>query len=181
MAGMRDTRPVMHHKTATSMLVIPLLALLATPAIAEAPHCSDMLMPTAALKAVGRGYTPGGHAGIDLLAPMGSPVRAAAAGTVVFAGRFFGYGNMVDVEHLDGSVTRYGHLSAFAPGLHPGTALYAGDVLGRVGATGHATTPHLHFEVRVNGRPVDPKPALALAACQRVPGGRETVEEARAR
>ena len=181
MAGMRVTRAVMHHKTAPLPLVIPLLAVLATHAFAEAPHCSDMIMPTAALKAVGRGFTPGGHSGIDLLAPMGSPVRAAAPGTVAFAGRFFGYGNMVDVSHADGSVTRYGHLSAFAPGLHPGTTLYAGEVLGRVGATGRATTPHLHFELRVNGRAVDPKPALALAACQGAPGGREILEEARAK
>ena len=169
----------MHHKIALLTLVIPVLAALATPALAAAPHCSDMIMPTAALKAVGRGFVSGGHSGIDLLAPQGSPVRAAAAGTVVFAGRFFGYGNMVDIEHPDGAVTRYGHLSAFAPGLHRGTVLQAGALLGRVGATGHATTPHLHFEVRINDRAVDPKPALALAAC--LPVGRETVEEARAR
>lgn len=187
MAGMHATRPVMHHKTHPLRLVIPILALLpmlaapSAPAVAAAPHCSDFIMPAAALKAVGRGFVPGGHPGIDLLAPNGSPVRAAAAGTVVYAGRFYGYGNMVDVEHPDGTVTRYGHLSAFAPGLRRGTDVNAGDVLGRVGATGHATTPHLHFEVRVNDRPIDPKPALDLAACQRAPASREPLEEARAR
>lgn len=170
----------MHHKIRLLTLVIPALVLLTAPAVAGSPHCSDMIMPAAALKAVGRGYS-GGHAGIDLLAPQGTPVRAAATGRVIFAGRFFGYGNMVDIAHPDGTVTRYGHLSAFAPGLHPGTEIEAGTVLGRVGATGHATTPHLHFEVRIDGRPVDPKPAIALAACHVVPAARETLEEARAR
>lgn len=171
----------MHHKTLLLTIVILALSLTAAPAFAAAPHCSDMIMPTAALKAVGRGFAPGGHPGIDLLAPQGSPVRAAASGTVVFAGRFFGYGNMVDVIHPGGTVTRYGHLSAFAPGLRPGSAVEAGDLLGRVGATGHATTPHLHFEVRINDRPVDPKPALALTSCQIAPASRETLEVARAR
>ena len=171
----------MHHKTLLLTIVILVLNLTAAPAFAAAPHCSDMIMPTAALTAVGRGFVSGGHPGIDLLAPQGSPVRAAAAGTVVFAGRFFGYGNMVDVAHPGGAVTRYGHLSAFAPGLHPGSMVEAGSLLGRVGATGHATTPHLHFEVRIDDRPVDPKPALALASCQLAPASRETLEVARAR
>ena len=171
----------MHHQIRLLAIVIPVLVLVSSPAVAAAPHCSDMIMPASALKAVGRGFVPGRHAGIDLLAPQGSPVRAAAAGTVTYAGRFFGYGNMVDVGHPDGSVTRYAHLSAFAPGLRPGGAVDSGDLLGRVGATGRATTPHLHFELRVNGQPVDPKPALALAACQRAPAGREPLEEARAR
>lgn len=134
-------------------------------------------MPAAQLKTVGRGYAAG-HGGVDLVAPRGTPVRAAASGTVIFAGRYYGYGNMVDIEHPDGTVTRYGHLSAFAPGLQPGLRVGAGRVLGSVGSTGFATGPHLHFEVRVNGRPVDPKPALALAAC--TPKSPDPVEEARA-
>ena len=137
-------------------------------------------MPVPNLKAVGRGFVPGGHSGIDLLAPQGSPVRAADTGVVSFAGRFAGYGNMVDLAHPDGTVTRYAHLSAFAPGLHPGSILTLGAILGAVGATGHATTPHLHFEVRVNGHPVDPKPALALVSCHIEPAPREPIEEARA-
>ncbi len=161
-------------------IVIPFLALLAAHAAVAAPPCSDMLMPVPDLKAVGRGFVPGGHSGIDLLAPQGSPVRAAAAGTVIYTGRFFGYGNTVDVRHPDDTVTRYAHLSAFAPGLHPGSTVDAGSLLGNVGATGHATTPHLHFEVRVDGHAVDPKPALALVACLRAPPFREPIEEARA-
>jgi len=155
------------------------LALMTANLAVAAPPCGDMTMPAPALKEVGRGFS-GWHSGIDLLAPQGSPVRAAADGTVIFAGRYFGYGNMVDLRHADGVVTRYGHLSAFAPGLHPGTVLHAGALLGRVGATGRATTHHLHFEVRINGRAVDPKPALGLAACHRTPTTREPLEEARA-
>jgi hypothetical protein len=171
----------MHKLTRLPALVIPALAiLLAAHAAVAAPHCSDMIMPVPNLKAVGRGFVPGGHAGIDLLAPQGSPVRAADAGVVSYAGRFAGYGNMVDLVHMDGTVTRYAHLSAFAPGLHPGSIVSLGSTLGAVGATGHATTPHLHFEVRVDGRPIDPKPALALVSCHQEPGLREPIEEARA-
>jgi hypothetical protein len=168
----------MHKIARLPSLVICALALMVAHA-AAAPLCGDMMMPASALKAVGRGYSAW-HSGIDLLAPQGTPVRAAADGTVIYAGRFFGYGNMVDVRHAGGVVTRYGHLSAFAPGLHAGSLVQTGTQLGNVGATGHATTPHLHFEVRVNDHPIDPKPSLALAACERAPAQRDPVEEARA-
>src|SRR5579871_6096591 len=75
-----------------------------------------MLMPVLKLKQVSRGFGPtpghGFHTGVDLTAPYGSPVQTAAAGTVVFAGTYYGYGNMIDVRHADGLVTRYAHLSA---------------------------------------------------------------------
>jgi hypothetical protein len=171
---------MMHHHPRRLALAILFMALLGPIAAMAAPPCPDMIMPVPDLKAVGRGFVSGGHSGIDLLAPQGSPVRATAAGTVVFAGRFSGYGNMVDVLHPEGAVTRYAHLSAFAPGLHPGSLVGAGGLLGKVGATGHATTPHLHFEVRIGGHAIDPKPALALVACQRPPVAREAIEEARA-
>ena len=167
----------MHSWTRPLRPVIFALALMAANAAAAASYCGDMMMPPAALKNVGRGFSAW-HSGIDLLAPQGSPVRAAADGTVIFAGRYFGYGNMVDLRHADGVVTRYAHLSAFAPGLHPGTVLRMGEPLGRIGATGRATTPHVHFEVRVNGHAVDPKPALGLAACPGAPAPREPIEEA---
>jgi hypothetical protein len=159
--------------------VIFALALMAANAAVAAPPCGSMMMPPAALKSVGRGFSAW-HSGIDLMAPRGSPVRAAAAGTVIFAGRYFGYGNMVDLRHAEGVVTRYGHMASFAPGVHPGTTVKMGALLGRVGSTGRATAPHVHFEVRINGRPVDPKPALGLAACQGTPPARDAVEEARA-
>jgi hypothetical protein len=157
----------MHQWTRPLRPVIFALALMAANAAAAASLCGDMMMPPAALKTVGRGFSAW-HSG------------AAADGTVIFAGRYFGYGNMVDLRHADGLVTRYGHLSAFAPGLHPGTVLKMGALLGRIGATGHATTPHVHFEVRVNGHAIDPKPAIGLAACPSAPTPREPLEEARA-
>ncbi len=167
-------------RTRLLRLATLLLALTAAPAaVMAAAPCGDMTMPAPGLKTVGRGYT-GHHSGIDLLAPYGSPVRAAAAGTVIFAGRYFGYGNMIDMRHHDGVVTRYGHLSHFVPTLHPGTTVHSGELMGYVGATGRATTSHLHFEVRVDGRAVDPKPALALATCQQPKIPRETIEVARA-
>jgi murein DD-endopeptidase MepM/ murein hydrolase activator NlpD len=138
-----------------------------------------MTMPAAALKSVGRGFS-GQHPGIDLVAPYGSPVRSAAAGTVIYAGSYSNYGNMVDVLHRNGVVTRYAHLSSFAPGVHRGGGVRTGSLLGTVGATGNATGAHLHFEVRINDRAVDPKPALAMAACHRLPTTREPIEVARA-
>jgi murein DD-endopeptidase MepM/ murein hydrolase activator NlpD len=126
-----------------------------------------MLMPVVKLKQVTRGFGPtpgnGFHSGVDLTAPYGSPVQAAAGGTVVFAGTFYGYGNMLDIRHPDGLVTRYAHLSAFAPGLRVGTCVETASVIGAIGTSGHAHGPHLHFEVRVDGKAVDPKPYLGLA------------------
>ena len=133
------------------------------PALAEL-SCSAMLMPAGQLKQVSRGVTQH-HSGLDLVAPHGSPLRAAAAGTVVFAGTYFDYGLMVDIQHGAGMVTRYAHMAGFAIGIRPGMPVAAGDLLGRIGNTGRATTAHVHFEVRIDGRPVDPKPYLALAAC----------------
>ncbi len=127
-----------------------------------------MLMPVVKLKQVTRGFGPtpgnGFHSGVDLTAPYGSPVQAAAPGTVVFAGTFYGYGNMLDIRHPDGLVTRYAHLSAFAPGLRVGICVETGGMIGAIGTSGHAHGPHLHFEVRVDGKAVDPKPYLGLGA-----------------
>ena len=140
--------------------------------------CAGMGMPAAELKYVSRGFS-GGHSGMDMMAPHGSPIRAAAGGTVVYAGRYFAYGNIVDIQHNDGVVTRYAHMSAFAHGLHVGTPVAAGEIIGKVGATGRAHGPHVHFEVRVNGRAVDPRPYLGMIGCKG-PLGTEPIEEARA-
>jgi murein DD-endopeptidase MepM/ murein hydrolase activator NlpD len=94
------------------------------------------------------------HAGIDLAAGMGSPVRAAAAGVVLSARSESGYGKVVRVRHPDGTVTVYAHMSA--PLVDAGERVRAGDLVGREGNTGRSTGPHLHFEVRVNGTPVNP-------------------------
>jgi len=94
------------------------------------------------------------HQGLDLAAPAGTPVRAAAGGVVVKAGRNAGYGKLVEVDHGNGIITRYAHNSRIA--VRAGERVMRGQLLGFVGSTGHANGPHLHYEVLVNGRPVDP-------------------------
>jgi len=98
------------------------------------------------------------HSGIDIGAGYGAPVHAAAAGTVVVAGVITGYGNAIVVDHGNGMATLYGHLSRFA--VHRGVRVGVGQTIGAVGNTGNSTGPHLHFEVRINGAPVDPLPYL---------------------
>jgi hypothetical protein len=101
----------------------------------------------------------GFHPGIDLPAPPGTPVAAAAAGRVIFAGYDgSGYGTLVEVAHSSGVVSIYAHLSAVS--VRAGRFLSAGTRVGTVGSTGESTGPHLHFEVRVRGAAVDPIPAL---------------------
>ena len=91
------------------------------------------------------------HKGVDYAAPVGTPVRAAGDGRVLFAGRRGGYGNLVELDHSQGITTVYGHLSRFASGLHRGAHVAQGQVIAYVGMTGLATGPHLHYEYRVNG------------------------------
>jgi murein DD-endopeptidase MepM/ murein hydrolase activator NlpD len=93
------------------------------------------------------------HAGIDLAAGTGSPIRAVAAGKVISAGRESGYGNCVRIRHADGTETVYAHLSRI---LVTGGSVAAGEQIGKEGNTGRSTGPHLHFEVRVGGSPVNP-------------------------
>lgn len=94
------------------------------------------------------------HAGTDIGAQYGAEVTAAAAGSVTIATYGSGYGNYVMLSHADGSVTLYGHMSSLA--VSAGQTVNQGDVIGYVGSTGNSTGPHLHFEVRINGSPVDP-------------------------
>lgn len=94
------------------------------------------------------------HEGIDIGCPYGTPNRAAAAGTVIYAGWLGGYGNLVVVDHGNGLSTAYAHASAILVAV--GQSVAQGATVSLVGATGHATGPHLHFEVRVNGVAVDP-------------------------
>jgi murein DD-endopeptidase MepM/ murein hydrolase activator NlpD len=96
------------------------------------------------------------HRGVDFSAPHGTRVRAAGDGVVSFVGRNGGYGNMVVLRHRDKSETVYAHLSSFAEGLRVGQSIQQGESIGEVGATGWATGPHLHYEFRVKGEPVDP-------------------------
>ena len=94
------------------------------------------------------------HEGSDLGAAYGSPIAAAAAGVVIYAGWEGGYGNLVVIDHGGGLATAYGHQSRIAVSL--GESVAQGQIIGYVGSTGHSTGPHLHFEVRVNGEAVDP-------------------------
>jgi murein DD-endopeptidase MepM/ murein hydrolase activator NlpD len=96
------------------------------------------------------------HIGIDYVAPVGMPVVAVADGTVLFAGPFSGYGNLIIIQHNGGYTTHYGHLSAYAPNLTVGSHVLRGQILGKVGQTGLATGPHLHFEIRHDGSYIDP-------------------------
>jgi murein DD-endopeptidase MepM/ murein hydrolase activator NlpD len=93
------------------------------------------------------------HEGVDIAAGYGSPIAAAASGSVIYAGWMGGYGNLIIIDHGSGIATAYAHQSSFAVGGGP---VSQGQTIGYVGCTGHCFGPHLHFEVRVNGSAVDP-------------------------
>ena len=104
------------------------------------------------------GGAPDFHPGLDIAAPMGTTVTAAASGTVILAQWYGGYGNFIMIDHGNGVASGYGHLSSIYVSV--GQEISKGQAIGAVGSTGHSTGPHLHFEVRVNGKPVDPAPRL---------------------
>ena len=108
------------------------------------------------------------HAGTDLRMAYGQDVRAAATGVVTFAGVRRGYGNLVTVRHQDGLETRYAHLSSLD--VQEGDEVSAGQVIARSGNTGRTTGPHLHFEVRQNGQPVDPDAVEGLISLDELGG-----------
>ena len=131
------------------------------PAPAPVAAGTGLLWPTAGPQTSGFGYrvdpVTGArslHAGIDIGAPIGQSIVAAEAGTVVFAGEETGYGNYTCIDHGGGFATCYAHQSAIL--VTVGQPVARGEVIGRVGSTGYSTGPHLHFETRVNGTPVDP-------------------------
>ena len=101
------------------------------------------------------------HPGLDFKGPYGAPIYAAARGTVSFVGQRSGYGNCVEIDHGNGLVTRYAHMSAFRTTV--GTAVAPGQLIGQIGSTGRSTGPHLHFEVRINDVAVNPRPFLEVA------------------
>jgi murein DD-endopeptidase MepM/ murein hydrolase activator NlpD len=105
-------------------------------------------------------FTGGGafHAGLDFRGPVGAPIRSAAAGTVSFTGAKQGYGNCVEISHGNGLLTRYAHMSRIAARV--GEFVGPGRVIGAIGNTGRSTGPHLHFEVRIADRAVNPRPFL---------------------
>jgi murein DD-endopeptidase MepM/ murein hydrolase activator NlpD len=109
------------------------------------------------------------HAGTDYAASTGTPVRAIGDGTVVRAGWGRGYGNVLELRHKNGYVTRYGHLRGFARGVRVGSRVTIGQTVAYVGSTGLSTGPHLHFEVLVNGVQRDPRAALKRTGGDPVP------------
>lgn len=98
------------------------------------------------------------HGGMDIAGPTGQRIMASAAGRVSFAGRASGYGNLIKIDHGHGIETRYGHLSKI--NVRAGQSIARGEDIGRMGSTGRSTGPHLHFEVRLDGRALDPRQFL---------------------
>ena len=118
------------------------------------PSASGLIWPVNGPVVSGFGWRWGRmHEGIDIAAGYGTPIRASAAGNVIYAGWMGGYGNLIIIDHGGGIATAYGHQSSFAVG---GGSVSQGQVIGYVGCTGHCFGPHVHFEVRVNGAAVDP-------------------------
>ncbi|HEY5798945.1 MAG TPA: M23 family metallopeptidase [Burkholderiaceae bacterium] len=110
------------------------------------------------------------HKGVDFAAGTGTPIRAAADGTIDFAGGQGGYGNVVVIKHWDNITTAYAHMSRFGKGVRKGMAVSQGEVIGYVGTTGWSTGPHLHYEFRVGNQPRDPL-GVAVANSQPLAGG----------
>ncbi len=117
------------------------------------------------------------HTGTDYAAAEGTPVRAIGDGVVIFAGRKGGYGNMIDIRHRNGMVSRYGHMRNFATGMRAGSRVTMGTTIGYVGMTGWATGPHLHFEIRVDGVAHDPRLALQSRGGEPIPAGERPLFE----
>jgi murein DD-endopeptidase MepM/ murein hydrolase activator NlpD len=109
------------------------------------------------------------HQGVDFAVPAGTPIMASGDGVVATAGWEGGYGNLVVLRHESGYSTAYAHMSRITKGLKPGLRIHQGDVIGYVGATGLATGPHLHYEVRINDRPVNPM-GVRMPAAQKLQG-----------
>ena len=117
------------------------------------------------------------HRGLDFPGRSGEPIFATARGKVTFVGRRGGYGNVVEISHGQGLLTRYAHMSRFEAKV--GDRVEAGEVIGAIGSTGRSTGPHLHFEVRINGTAVNPRTFLELAPdvlkkARRNPGTKRT-------
>ncbi len=96
------------------------------------------------------------HEGVDFAAPKGTPIYAAGDGVVKISGWVNGYGNFVELGHANKYETAYGHMSAFAKGIHVGVRVHQGQVIGYVGSTGRSTGPHLHYEIHIAGKKVNP-------------------------
>ncbi len=125
-----------------------------------APSATALLRPFASRGAMAL------HEGVDLVAPYGTPIHAAGDGVVKGAEPKGRYGNWIEIDHPGDLATVYGHLSSFAAEIEPGRQVSRGDVIGYIGLTGRTTGPHVHFEVRFKGRPVNPMVYSALKHAQ---------------
>ena len=105
------------------------------------------------------------HMGVDFAASTGTPIRAAGDGVISFAGRKGSYGNYVSIRHNGNYATAYAHMSKFARGIRAGKRVQQGQIIGYVGTTGRSTGPHLHYEVLLNGKHINP-------SALRLPSGR---------
>ncbi len=114
------------------------------------------------------------HEGIDYGAPAGTPIRSIGDGVVVHAGWSNGYGNIVEIRHPNGYVTRYGHMRGFAKGIYSGARVSQKQTIGFVGSTGLSTGPHLHFEVKVKGVQRNPSQVLANVSADPIPASERT-------
>lgn len=173
---------------------VPLAYTFTDPAPAVAPLPEPVAMPTFVFSSPMPGFAinsrfgfrklPGEkgrmHEGVDYAAPTGAPIECASEGKVLRAGLSPTYGNFVEVDHGDGLTTFYAHMSRRA--ARPGAEVKAGDVLGYVGATGHVTGPHLHFEVRKNEQQFDPMRVLGrtFASLDEIPFAGRLARAARA-
>ena len=104
------------------------------------------------------------HKGIDIPGPVGTPIYATADGTIERANWFSSYGNYIQIDHGNAIETRFGHLSRIV--VSDGQKVHKGDLIGYVGSTGRSTGPHLHYEVRIAGKPVDPRPFMVETEAQ---------------
>ena len=126
-----------------------------TPGTDQTPSTAGLIWPVQGPVTSPFGWRWGRmHEGIDIGVPYGTPIHAAASGTIIYCGWESGYGNLTVIDHGNGLATAYGHQSSIA--VSCGQQVTQGELIGYVGSTGHSTGPHLHFEVRVNGNPVDP-------------------------
>jgi murein DD-endopeptidase MepM/ murein hydrolase activator NlpD len=126
-----------------------------TPGTDQTPSSAGLIWPVQGPVTSPFGWRWGRmHEGIDIGVPYGTPIHAAASGTIIYCGWESGYGNLTVIDHGGSLATAYGHQSSIA--VSCGQQVTQGQVIGYVGSTGHSTGPHLHFEVRVNGAPVDP-------------------------
>lgn len=156
-------QPLLHSSVAAAPVVVPATPVRrparATRSRRPAPR---WVRPVSAAITSSFGPRWGGwHPGVDFGSRYGAPIHSVGAGTVIGAGYLSGesgYGKIVLVRHAGGAITAYAHMSRVL--VHAGERVRPGDVLGKVGATGHVTGPHLHFEVRIGGRKVSPVPWL---------------------